>query len=59
MMRYSGWLWQAFLAVELCYKRLGFGGQLVNLTITLFFGIKHGFFTIALQQVGVDLPHFG
>lgn len=58
MMRYSGGLWQAFLAVELCYKRLGFGGQLVNLTITLFSASSMAF-TIALQQVGVDLPHFG
>lgn len=36
MMRYSGGLWQAFLAVELCYKRLGFGGQLVNLPVAFF-----------------------
>ena len=59
MMRYSGGLWQAFLAVELCYKRLGFGGQLVNLPVAFFFGINHRFFAIALQQVGVDLPYFG
>ncbi len=54
MMRY-------FAPVVFCQGHKGFGpgGQLIDLAITFLLGVEHGLFAVALQQVGMDLAHFG
>ena len=48
-----------YVTSSLLQKGLDLGDQLIEMTIALFFRIDHRPLAVALEQVAVDLPHFG